>query len=88
MKTHIQNLFTRLGGASCAAWVALALLSTLNSQLSTAHAQGTAFSYQGRLASGGNPANAGIRDQFRLNTFPPAGSTSTPPPPPPAPTTK
>jgi len=35
-----------------------------------------------------NPANAGVRDQFRLNTFPPAGSTSTPPPPPPAPTTK
>jgi hypothetical protein len=34
-----------------------------------------------------NRVNAGIRDQFRLNTFPPAGSTSTPPPPP-APTTK
>jgi hypothetical protein len=34
-----------------------------------------------------NPANAGIRDQFRLNTFPPASGTSTPPPPP-APTMK
>jgi hypothetical protein len=63
------------------------LLSTLNSQLSTAHAQGTAFSYQGRLASGGNPANAGIRDQFRLNTFPPVGNNQQPPTPP-APTTK
>jgi hypothetical protein len=30
-----------------------------------------------------NPANAGIRDQFRLNTFPPASHT----PPPPAPAT-
>ena len=28
-----------------------------------------------------NPANAGIRDQFRLNTFPPASGTSTPPTP-------
>jgi hypothetical protein len=31
-----------------------------------------------------NPANAGIRDQFRLNTFPPAGGSSTPPTTPPA----
>jgi hypothetical protein len=31
-----------------------------------------------------NPANAGIRDQFRLNTFPPAGGNSAPPTPPPA----
>src|ERR1019366_7332542 len=34
-----------------------------------------------------NPANAGIRDQFRLNTFPPASTTTTPaapPTPPPA----
>ena len=33
----------------------LALLSTVNSQLSTAHAQGTGFTYQGHLANGGNP---------------------------------
>jgi hypothetical protein len=33
-----------------------------------------------------NPANAGIRDQFRLNTFPPASGngSATPPTPPPA----
>jgi hypothetical protein len=32
-----------------------------------------------------NPANAGIRDQFRLNTFPPASTTAPiPPPSPPA----
>jgi hypothetical protein len=40
------------------ATVALALLalSTLNPQLSTVLAQGTAFTYQGRLNDGGNPA--------------------------------
>jgi hypothetical protein len=35
-----------------------------------------------------DPANAGIRDQFRLNQFPPAGGNGSPTPPPPAPTTK
>ena len=39
----------------------LGLLSTLNPQLSTAHAQGTAFTYQGRLNDGVNPAS-GIYD--------------------------
>src|ERR1035437_2205382 len=29
MKTHIKNLFTRLGGASCAAWVLPALIAGL-----------------------------------------------------------
>jgi hypothetical protein len=45
MKPKIQNLL-----------LALALLSTLNLQLSTAHAQGSAFTYQGRLNDGANPA--------------------------------
>src|SRR6266571_2862330 len=36
--------------------VTLALLSTLNFQLS-AFAQGTAFTYQGRLSANGSPAN-------------------------------
>ena len=36
------------------------ILSTLNHQLSTALAQSTAFTYQGRLNNGGNPAN-GVR---------------------------
>jgi hypothetical protein len=39
----------------------LALLSTLNAQLSTALAQSTAFTYQGRLNDGGSPAS-GIYD--------------------------
>jgi hypothetical protein len=30
MKTHIQNLFTRRGGASCAAWVLPALLAGIH----------------------------------------------------------
>ncbi|MCX8091112.1 MAG: hypothetical protein N3I86_09315 [Verrucomicrobiae bacterium] len=47
----------RIPGAA----LALALLSTFNPPLSTCHAQGTAFTYQGRLDSGGSPA-AGIYD--------------------------
>ena len=35
----------------------LLALSTINPQLSTAYAQGTAFNYNGRLNDGGNPAN-------------------------------
>ena len=61
MKTRIHHLFTRRGRVSCAAWVTLALLSILNFQSSTVHAQGTAFTYQGRLNSGTNPAT-GIFD--------------------------
>jgi hypothetical protein len=40
-------------------FIALAVLaiSTLNSQLSTLFAQGTAFTYQGRLNNNGTPAN-------------------------------
>jgi len=49
----------RLAKGACL--IALALLSTLNLQLSTVFAQGTAFSYQGRLNDGGSPAT-GIYD--------------------------
>jgi len=48
----------------CAA-IAL-LFSTLNSQLSTAHAQGTAFTYQGRLNTGGSAASGLYDFRFRL----------------------
>ena len=44
-----------------AGWLMLLALSTLNLQPSTAFAQGTAFSYQGRLNDGGSPAT-GIYD--------------------------
>src|SRR6266700_1105757 len=45
----------------------LALLSTLNSQLSTLFAQGTAFNYQGRLTVNGSPVT-GTYD-FRFNLY-------------------
>ncbi len=44
----------------------LALLSILNLQFSTADAQGTAFTYQGRLNVGGNPANGNYEFEFVL----------------------
>ena len=44
----------------------LVLLSTLNQQLSTVFAQGTAFTYQGRLNDGGAPANGTYDLTFAL----------------------
>ncbi|MDW8311066.1 MAG: hypothetical protein RMK20_16965, partial [Verrucomicrobiales bacterium] len=46
--------------------LALALFSTLNPQLSTCQAQGTAFTYQGRLDSGGLPANGSFDLRFSI----------------------
>jgi Chaperone of endosialidase len=48
--------------------IALALLAlfTLNLQLTTAKAQGTAFTYQGRLKDSGAPANGTYDFRFRL----------------------
>jgi len=47
--------------------LALLALSTLNSQLSTAHAQGTtAFTYQGRLNAGANAANGSYDMTFQI----------------------
>ncbi len=45
----------------------LGLLSTLHFQPTTSHAQGTAFTYQGRLNDGGAPAN-GLYD-LRFTTY-------------------
>lgn len=54
--------------------VASLLISTLGPQLSTCFAQTTAFTYQGRLAEGGQPAN-GIYDlQFNLYGLAAGGS--------------
>lgn len=49
-----------------AALASLALLSSFNTQLSTAFAQGTAFTYQGRLNSSGAPANGSYDLAFTL----------------------
>ncbi len=48
-------------------FLTLALLSALNPQLSTLHAQGTAFTYQGRLNDAGAPANGAYDFQFRVS---------------------
>ena len=58
MKLRIQSLFTALA--------LLALLSTLNSQLSTAFAQGTAFTYQGSLNVAGASASGAYDLRFAL----------------------
>jgi len=50
------------------------LLSTLNSQLSTAFSQGTAFTYQGRLNNNGSPANGSYDIAFSLFNTSLAGS--------------
>src|SRR4030095_5497222 len=44
----------------------LALAFLFNLQLSTLHAQGTAFTYQGRLNDGANPANGAYDLTFTL----------------------
>ncbi len=52
-------------------WAAsLLLLSTINHQLSTVFAQGTAFTYQGRLTSGSSPASGLYDFRFKLYTDP------------------
>ena len=57
MKTPLKLLVSGL---------TLLALATLNPQPSTAHAQGTAFTYQGRLNDGGSPANGTYDLQFAL----------------------
>src|SRR5260221_3297250 len=48
------------------ALLAMTFLCAFNSQLSTAFAQGTAFTYQGRLNDGANPANGNYDLTFTL----------------------
>ena len=48
--------------------LALTLVATLNLLPSTAFAQGTAFTYQGRLNSSGSPANGSYDLTFTLYT--------------------
>jgi len=56
----------------------LVFLATLYSQFSTSFAQGTAFTYQGRLNDGGNPANGRYDLRFILYTADPGGSQAGP----------
>jgi hypothetical protein len=57
MKTKLRSPLTVL---------ALLALFTLNSELSTARAQGTAFTYQGELNDSGSPANGNYDFTFAL----------------------
>jgi len=57
MKTHPPHLLGAL---------ALLALTTFNQQISTAHAQGTAFTYQGQLVDNGGPANGNYALRFTL----------------------
>jgi hypothetical protein len=50
--------------------LALASLASLNCPLSTVHAQGTAFTYQGRLNVNGSPASGSYDFRFRLAVDP------------------
>jgi len=60
-KNNMKTKLTRLINA-----LAFLALSTLNSQLSIASAQGTAFTYQGQLNAGGKPANGNFDLQLAL----------------------
>ncbi|MGO8679274.1 MAG: hypothetical protein ACLQVX_25825 [Limisphaerales bacterium] len=57
MKTKLHHLHIAL---------ALLAVSSLDSEFSTAQAQGTAFTYQGRLNDGGSPANGSYDMAFSL----------------------
>ncbi len=65
MKTKLSGLF------------ALALLSTLNLQLSTCFAQNTAFTYQGRVTDNGTNFNGAGQFKFALVTSTNANHTAT-----------
>jgi hypothetical protein len=56
--------------------LALLALSTFNSQLSTASAQGTAFTYQGRLQNNGSPASGTYNLAFSLFNASSGGSAA------------
>ena len=66
MKNQIKHLL-----------IALTLLSALNSQLSTAFAQGTAFTYQGRVLDNGTSFTGTGQFQFALVTSTNTSSTAT-----------
>lgn len=63
----------KTGATPVLLWLPL-LLSTLNPQLSNCFAQGTAFTYQGRLNDGATPANGSYDLTFALFDVPAGGS--------------
>ena len=65
MKSKLHNLIVL---------PALLALCTLHTALSTASAQGTAFTYQGQLQNNGSPANGNYDFEFSLSNAPSGGS--------------
>src|SRR5437667_3500184 len=65
-KTKIMKQKRNRVTTSAGLFAAALLLSTFNFQLSTLFAQGTAFSYQGRLSDNGSPANGNYDLTFAL----------------------
>ncbi len=61
MKQKLNRIATSAG-----LFAAALLLSTLNFQLSTVYAQGTAFSYQGRLSGNGAAASGNYDLRFTI----------------------
>jgi hypothetical protein len=68
-ETKFQSLMKKIL-QNAAVWL---LLATLNAHLVTAHAQGTAFTYQGQLNDGSTPANGSYDLVFTLYTTNTAG---------------
>ncbi|HZV34264.1 MAG TPA: hypothetical protein VFB72_06770, partial [Verrucomicrobiae bacterium] len=64
----IEGLMKNCSRTLLVAMALLAFVSTIDSQLSTALAQGTAFTYQGRLQNNGAAANGTFNLQFLLYT--------------------
>jgi hypothetical protein len=69
---------SRYGIIGLAKFTALALLSTFNLTCATAFAQGTAFTYQGRLNDSGSPANGTYDLRFALFATNQLGSPAAP----------
>ena len=77
MKTKLHTSSDRSCGVSRSgvlAFLTLLTLSTINSQLSTLLAQGTAFTYQGRLTDNGSLANGYYDMLFCLYDAPTMGT--------------
>src|SRR5216684_7622105 len=76
-KTKIMKQKLNRIGTSAGLFAAALLLSTLNFQLSTVYAQGTTFTYQGRVTDNGTNFNGSGLFKFALVTSTNASSQAT-----------
>src|SRR5215831_4447655 len=77
-KSHVdfRRKIMRTGLKLVKGTLCLLLLVSINHPLSTTLAQGTAFTYQGRLNTGSNPANGSYNLTFALFTAGSGGSAA------------